>query len=1511
MEGKIMKTQNMLLNALVIAAMLLSNMVAVPATSASTTSIETQAQGGNMPGWTLPTKPIPHHEPGQPARSGKATTQVNRLNAYGEAETVQLTGLDAMVADGTLSDPLQGNYTIVKHNSILFSYQGLYINPWPQAALLADSYTYQGAAGPERLCKKKLGDPLVSASAAGDLNGDLIDEEIVAWLDPSTKHFMVSIGELQCDGQYGKTTSAPAVVHATGGPMVVARGYDNALWQLDTIGRLWSNDAGGMLLSGPAAASRANGQMDAFGVGLDNQLYHTLWNGSSWSSWQQVEGSGIFPVIPASLPLQDVLPPAVAARSASQLDVFRIAPDHTLYWISSADGGTSWGTWESLGGMLASAPAAVSLESNRMLSAVLGMDGALWYRLYNGSSWESWGRLEVPAGVTSSTQPALASVNPGQVAVFLPGADNTIWSSTFDGSTWGAWSDLPQIPDGALIAGIGAGGGGGTLSVYAQMTDGSLRQWDGASWQGKIYLPTAVTADTGLSTSMEAALVNGENGIFDITTGYFSGDGRQQIALAYLESAPPASQIGLAIFDIRDGFNLEKVAQLDAPIDPGIFPRIAAGDANGDSLEEIGLVYIQDNLNVKLRVYQVVKNTDGTWEGSLAQLSETLTIDHFYPFGGTLQIAAGDVIPEAPGVVPNDEFAFLADWSSKNCNPAGGCNNLLSIGLFLYDLDAAPDEYIHLLNNWEAGYTVEDDLYLTGASLAIGDLNGPQTGYGLEEVVVTRPDAFMWFLWPGVERDLFLFSYEVSTKNLKQVGFRDLPGYSTRTQLDTLAIGDLDMDMQNELVFAGHTNNDDINSGYYLYTYEATVNADGSITLPDPSYQAVPAFVNYDLALGDFTGESLRVGSPTYRIQNKMTTPVVLLNMPPLHRDIIKVDGVDTVIEAVSGAYAEYTTDNTTTTKYSTESRREWSLSTGFEMGAGGGGHKITASFDDTYGENFSNVTQEIQAVNITATDKADMWDKVIHNETDYAIWEYPVYGLVDGDASVPRTITVIWPLVDLPGETNIPDSTTSNLCDENFYTPGHHLYNAWSYDDIGVVRFSDLESTIFSQKIDGGGNTITWTMLAQSIDSRTSSFKNQISAGLEYSYQNELKIPLVGKAFDFSFRAYAKGSFTKESISTFVSELSDQLKVVMDYPSATDPTIKLPAIQAYLYWAKADYLVLDYQTRPDAASTFWSVYDKPDPAFILPWYGLPDLNGTQHELCTTKQFFTHNIEVSPSYAESGETVTLTATVRNFSDETIENSFIVKFYRDDPALGNEIGQCQIGPFSRANGAQQCSTTWEVNGVSGEGRIYAVIDAGNAIDEMHEQSDLINNNKGYGLLMVANGDTFDPGLRMFQAYQPVPYQEAPGLSFDLYLPTNNLTKVENPGQGLLSYSYVPNTVLFETIPTPISNLQSVGTPIKIQAFLNDTVQTSYTFQPAPASIMLQYRDSDLLSGMNEANLKLYRLGGNRWVEATCPGYEIVRFPSENRLAAPICQTGTFALSDSRITGLPVYLPVLRK
>ncbi|MBN1667836.1 MAG: hypothetical protein JW862_12135, partial [Anaerolineales bacterium] len=896
-------------------------------------------------------------------------------------------------------------------------------------------------------------------------------------------------------------------------------------------------------------------------------------------------------------------------------------------------------------------------------------------------------------------------------------------------------------------------------------------------------------------------------------------------------------------------------------------------------------IYAMNNAHIALEILDIDPHDPDPTQAAVDYFEITpVDGDHFPGPEHTLEIVAGDFDGTQFGAA-NDEIALLYDSYCEG----GDCDD----GYFAYfqildveDMQISPHHDYAAERDWVDDSDDNDGIPTADLQLACGDVDGD----GRDEIVRTWPtyDDFNGGDWGDFDRSIEVLDWNggwTTTDSLELV-----PSTYDSHQ-DALVVGDLDLDLKAEIVFLNATRNGSVAETKRLQVYE--LDAGGELDLLSEETLDIPFFMFFPvLATGDFRGEGLRVGPPSYRVQSQMITPVMFLNTPPMHRDIIFRNGAYQVIEVNNGATAVYAGETATSEVYTAESKREWELSTGFEMSVGSFGHTVSASLDNTYGENFSNATTEINEKVISDQTTASIFDQIIYNGTDYAVWEYPVYGAEADNPEEVQTISVVWPLVD---QTNQPATREGSWCDENFYNPGHQVLNVWSYDHtaLGDSAFADLGQKIV-EKETTGGTDFSLQMSENAGVTRSSSYHNQISAGMEYSYETELNIPFVGKAWDFSFRAYANGSYGHESLSTFSTEVTEETGVNIAYPSNDS----MPVIQFYLYWAKAGYLAVDYQTSPGVLSEPWSFYDKPDPAFILPWYGFPDpANPVAPKCGLEKQLFTHDIALDPAYIHNGETLVMTATLRNFSAQPLSN-VLVRFYLGEPAGGNAIGECSITNLNRILGPQQCSDTWVVSGGSGEEKIFAVIDPADAIAEMHEQGDLIDNNIGYGLLQVANADYQDPGLRTQQVYQPILHEAAPGLGFGIYLPTVNTNE----------------TLRFELTPVDLGALRIVGNPIQVLAFHGgdpDPVDT-HLFAPIPAGLVAFYRDIDLLPEMNESDLRLYRQEGLAWVEATCPGYAIMRFPEQNRLAVPLCKAGVFILSDQPpVSQWGIHIPVVGK
>ena len=1582
---------------------------------------------GGMPGWPVPDKPIPQHEPGAPSRAGSYSTQVNRLNAEGGDEVVTLTGLEAMLADGVIDDPLAGSYRLVSKEDIALgvydiSHYSIELKTYKDNAIVPVTDSEVQLAPDSGSGHQSLD------LAAGDLNGDGVDEQIAAWVDVDTRHIMLAIGEMP--GTDGRSSSEPAAAASGDQVDLLVRGYDRALWQAHYNGTTWggwSNDGGGLLLSGPAMASRGSAAFDVFAVGTDNQVWRRSWDGASWGgAWAALPVDPVFTTVPAWVgPPPELEAPAAVARGADAFDVFRVAPDRTLRW--SHFNGSSWSSWSGLGGMFAYGPGAVLLEDGSIQVFAIGVDQSLWYLHSMGTGWEMdgsvyhWQRVELEGmdpGVKPVSAPSAVRLPTGEVRVFVRALDDNLWQITYDGS-WGAWSKggagLASRPT-AVVPSSG-------LILFGLTPVGSLQQsTDGTIWGDldQPWLPACCLGtpiDTGIYAyaTAETNPVDQLN-LLDIETGHFLGDGRQQIALAYtwaINEWSTGTGIGLKLFDVNDGFRtLNKLGQIDSLMHPeDYYPKIAAGEFDGDAPQEIALAYATRMGSVRVYTGENYTERQIAWLKPRIPDPNQNNIDSYYflfddevePFYGSdmnnsissIKVASGWKAcvldqdkyldePECftgPSFVPdlgvygldnNISYVYveMLESSTAKLVPPDVTDGIYNqrnayIALEIFDIDPqartlvsqvvdyyemwftdtddypAPERtlgivagdfdgtpnvlgqlddeialiwdkvcrgdlcsnyraYFHILDvePGEAGLNISDHndrpIEIEKFALDMADPRYPLSaeinlttgdfdGDGKDEIARTWPREFEGGLWPNLDRKLQVLDWEDEWKEYSL----SMPDSSIHNYEDALAAGDLNQDLRDEIVY-----NEAYNDMVEVYSF----------TPPNLVQLSSVKFENDDhdvfvLATGNFTGEGIRVGPPTYREQNQMTTPVMFLNLPPMHRDIIYYGGQNQVIEAINDASALYNTTSSAAEVYSTESKREWELSIGLETSAGACGSTVTASMANTYGENFSKATTQITERVISDQTNANIFDQIIYNGTNYAIWEYPVLGAEADNPDQAQTISVVWPLTD---QTTLPNTKGSTWCDEYFYTPGHQLYNIWSYDHtaLGDDGFKDLGEKILV-KSTTSGTDIDMRMSENSGAERSEGYHNQISAGLEYSYESSLNIPFVGNVYDFSFRAYANGSYDHEYFSTFSTEVTEDTGVSISYPS----TASLSEIKIYLYWAKAGYLAVDYQTLPDSQQLPWSLYQEPDPAFILPWYGFPDPADPIAPICGyDKKLFSHDIELDPAYVQNGDTVTMTATVRNFSARyaTLPSQVPVWFYLGFPEAnhGNKIGECTISGSSlnRVNGPQQCETTWVVSGGSGDEKIHAVIDPMNAFAEMHEDGDLINNNIGYGLLNVANADYQDPGLREKQAYQAILFEKVPGLGFGLYLPTTN--QIE--------------TMRYELVPTDLGKMQIVGDPIQVLAFSGGAQEpdVSHTLGPTPAGMVVFYRDADMLAGMVEANLKLYRRDLSGWVEATCPGYELYRFVDDNIIVIPICQTGTFVLSDLQpITEMNIYLPII--
>jgi hypothetical protein len=191
---------------------------------------------------------------------------------------------------------------------------------------------------------------------------------------------------------------------------------------------------------------------------------------------------------------------------------------HDFFAVDTS--GTLWhangsGTWDSLGGVSTSSPAAVSWgpgSSNFRLDVfVRSTDGALWHKYYqNGwSGWESLGGQLAPG-----TGAAVASWSAGRLDVFVEGTNGALWHKWWNGAQWSGWQNLggKLTASPAATSGIGNGtpSSRGQIEVFVRGTDGAVWQknWNGtiSAWSTWASLGGQVAPNTGPAVSQTLVL---------------------------------------------------------------------------------------------------------------------------------------------------------------------------------------------------------------------------------------------------------------------------------------------------------------------------------------------------------------------------------------------------------------------------------------------------------------------------------------------------------------------------------------------------------------------------------------------------------------------------------------------------------------------------------------------------------------------------------------------------------------------------------------------------------------------------------------------------------------------------------------------------------------------------------------------------------------------------------------------------------------------------------------------
>ncbi len=545
---------------------------------------------------------------------------------------------------------------------------------------------------------------------------------------------------------------------------------------------------------------------------------------------------------------------------------------------------------------------------------------------------------------------------------------------------------------------------------------------------------------------------------------------------------------------------------------------------------------------------------------------------------------------------------------------------------------------------------------------------------------------------------------------------------------------------------------------------------------------------NHTMSVGDFDGDALRMGRPKIFTTPPILQPIVILNTPPIHFDIF--DTIYDINQAFIDVnptkeevrfYSDYLYILQRTDVIEAEFHRDWGVSSSLTLKAIAAGNGVKATLSGHYGEKFDKITTEGTSVTVTENVPAIRQDWIYALNTEYKVREYPVY--YKGDSL--GTVLVVDPI---PGE----GKWISNYDWKHWsHWPNHEVGNILSYrhydqnQDISPSGQSFFRrASEFTVNKNSAGQS--WIIDFDKFTTNSTSTERSFGFGADVLVKAGYEAEIEGHGLDFGVEFNVGGYYDQNEITTLTSSFQRdiQFETHLSYLNSDPSDETTYLITPYVYWSHNGAIVVDYYAEPKEAPsgetpTWWDKQygTKPDLAFILPWRYHSE-KGIGNE---SDRYKTTEILFSPTSPVPGDTVTILTRVHNFSlTELNQDTVDFQFYLGDPddggiPLPGVFYQRQaIGDFdiTQPRGQRYIHTKWVVPAdILSHPRIYAVLDPGNKINEIHE-----DNNKGWVVVPIDGvTDVEDDGRltipknhALYQNY-PNPFNPSTQISFSISNP----------------------------------------------------------------------------------------------------------------------------------------------
>lgn len=887
----------------------------------------------------------------------------------------------------------------------------------------------------------------------------------------------------------------------------------------------------------------------------------------------------------------------------------------------------------------------------------------------------------------------------------------------------------------------------------------------------QILDPAAVGVDAKVKHSTNIGQLIGSNTAgyrqVAVATGDFNGDNFEDYVAGYVN--PDGSidlyipSISLPTFDNTSGttFSTGDTVAVGGSGENGKargIIKLACGDLDGDDEDEIVLAFRKDSDgHLWVNIYE----TNGTLTPTLDQsfdagsLSVTSWLESFwvtvddFDIDGNSEILLGRAEPNGTSADVTVELyaypgmALLDDWMfNRDTDASSPVHIALTTGDF--NRNTRPDIAVCL--TW-SGTTSEDDLWVytawyddeadtiipSGFSYGAGyhqngDVNldaqtGNLNGNSRDELVVGTYGSFK------------VFSFGDDLSITPEVGKSGPAADHYGNSNNRLAVHDTDRDGLDNIVMVGNLqqdNNPDWDQTLYFRVWEVSTDLNTATQIGSRSHEYISTSGtgaqmgrHYAMAMGDFDMDRIRLGAPNVYQRTDILQPLVILNAPPVHFDVLNSTPYD-VSKCYNGNSCDHTstytqvqsTDMTASTKIS----NDWAVSASLSAGGTFAGVGAKAKLEAKYGQKFENTTEtgttaEVE-ISVTAADD----DQIYATVCDYTMYEYPTY-VEDTFAGY-----VLFVRPKLTENRWFPSKSWSGYR----YIPDHEVGNMLSYREYGATT----DNPAVEEQIKDFGTAIT--VSSAGTQSWGLAFSEFTSNG--WTQEKNASLEISSEISKWGIELGASASYSHTSVSTHTTKVENQLSLDVSFGNA-DLSIGEVAyvVRPYAYWATNGALVLDYDARPELPAgggtpTWWSdnYAGEQDLAFILPWRLDPEKGYTLQDQAKRGQ--TKSITFSPGDPDVGDTVKITAWIHNFSFQDNTTASKISFYIGHPNQGGTIitdilGETQktIAPVD-ARSREKVEFEFVMPSGLTFPRIYGFIDPDDNLTEIHE-----DNNVGFNIL----------------------------------------------------------------------------------------------------------------------------------------------------------------------------------